>query len=54
MLVLTRKGGEALTVGEARIVVLAINGNKVRLGIEADKSVKVVRDELERKDGGGQ
>lgn len=48
MLVLTRKVGEALTIGsEVTVRLIRINGNQVRLGIEAPESVKVFRSELQ-------
>jgi carbon storage regulator len=47
MLVLSRKVGEALTIGaEVTIRLIRVNGNQVRLGIEAPESVKVLRAEL--------
>lgn len=46
MLVLSRKKHEALIVGEARVVVEAINGNKVRLAIEAPPHINIVREEV--------
>ena len=47
MLVLTRKpGGELLIGDDIRLTVLAIEGRKVRLGIEAPGDVKVLRGEL--------
>jgi carbon storage regulator len=52
MLVLSRKTGETLIIGEGdNEVVLTINrisGNRVTLGLEAKRSVKFVRGELER------
>jgi carbon storage regulator len=49
MLVLSRKEGEKLIVGEnITIVVSKISGNRVTLGIEAPRDVKVVRGELDR------
>jgi len=59
VLVLTRKEGEAIRVGdEVRVVVVEIRGNQVKLGIEAPQSVVVDReervdDEKEEGDGGG-
>jgi carbon storage regulator len=48
MLVLTRKADEALIIGDTVVVkVLSVRGNKVSLGIEAPKDVKVLRGELE-------
>ena len=49
MLVLSRKEGEQLVIGDN--VVLTINrisGNRVAIGIEAPREVRVVRGELER------
>lgn len=49
MLVLSRKEGEKLLIGDN--VVLTINrisGNRVAIGIEAPRQVRVVRGELER------
>ena len=47
MLVLTRKVGERLVIGEDIVVTVAeIKGDNVRLAIEAPKSVKIYRGEL--------
>ena len=47
MLVLSRKPGEKITIGSRiTITVVAVKGNKVRLGIEAPKEVAVLRAEL--------
>jgi len=47
MLVLSRKVGESIVIGdETTIRVLSVNGNKVRLGIEAPEWIKVMRSEL--------
>jgi len=49
MLVLTRKLDEAIQIGDdIKITVLRVKGNTVRIGIEAPKHVRVIRDELER------
>ncbi len=54
MLVLTRKLDESIQIGDdIKITVLRVKGNAVRIGIEAPKSVRVVRDELEREVVGG-
>ena len=48
MLVLTRKLGEEIVVGDnIRVKVLAIVGNRVRLGLEAPPEVSILRRELE-------
>jgi len=49
MLVLSRKRNESILIGEARIVVVSIEGNKVRLGIQAPPEVQVLRGELHEK-----
>ena len=47
MLVLTRRRGEGVTIGQnIRIVVLGVRGGQVKLGIEAPPSVEVHRDEV--------
>jgi carbon storage regulator len=47
MLILTRKLGESLRIGDnVTITVLGVNGNQVRLGIDAPKSVEVHREEV--------
>ncbi len=47
MLVLSRKPGEAITINENIVVtIIEIRGDKVRLGIEAPKDVKVHRQEV--------
>ncbi len=48
MLVLSRKRGESLVIGDdVRVVVTRIVGNRVTLGIEAPNHVHIVRGELE-------
>jgi carbon storage regulator len=47
MLILTRYEGEKIVVGEdIEILVMGLNGNQVRLGIEAPREVRVMREEL--------
>lgn len=55
MLVLTRKGNQSIMIGdEIEVSVLAIMGEKVRIGIDAPRSVPVFRKEvyLEIQEGG--
>jgi len=48
MLVLSRRESERIRLGEAIVVtVVRVNGDRVRLGIEAPSDVVVLRDELE-------
>jgi len=47
MLVLTRKASQAIMIGEdVEISVLAVTGDKVRIGIEAPRAVPVYRKEV--------
>ena len=49
MLVLTRRPGQSIMVGEnIELVVVRIEGDRVVLGIEAPREVRVVRSELLR------
>ena len=45
MLVITRKSGESIQIGDIRIVLLKTSGNKVRVGIDAPRGVVVTRPE---------
>lgn len=50
MLILTRKSGEAIIIGQdIKIIVLAIQGKQVKLGISAPERVEVYREEIFRK-----
>lgn len=54
MLILTRRIGEAIQIGnDTTVVVLGVNGNQVRLGVEAPKSVAVDREEIAIRKAGG-
>lgn len=47
MLVLSRKEGERIVIGDQiTLVVSKVSGNRVTLGIEAPKDVKITRGEL--------
>ena len=47
MLVLTRKPGESLYIdGDIKVVVHAIKGNQVRIGVDAPANVKIYREEI--------
>lgn len=50
MLVLTRKTKETLRIGDdISLIILSINGNQVRIGINAPKEVSVHREEIYQK-----
>ena len=47
MLCLGRKIGESVMIGDdVKVIVLDIEGNSVRLGFEADKSIEIHRKEI--------
>ncbi len=47
MLILTRKPGESLFIGDKiKVVVVEIKGNQIRLGIEAPSDVRILREEI--------
>jgi len=50
VLILTRKSGERITIGDRiRVTILEIKGKQVRLGIEAPKDTRVHREEIFQK-----
>jgi len=47
MLLLTRKAQQSIRIGENIIVrVIAVNGNQVKIGVQAPKDVPVHREEI--------
>ena len=47
MLILTRKAGEAIIINSnVKVTVLSVEGNQIRLGIDAPKEVTVHREEI--------
>lgn len=47
MLVLTRRAGESITIGDDIVVtVVMVSGGQVRVGISAPRSVPVLREEI--------
>jgi carbon storage regulator len=47
MLVLTRRPDESIVIGEdVTVVILGVDGNQVRLGIQAPKDIPVNREEV--------
>jgi len=47
LLILTRKTGERVRIGEDIVItVFGINGNQVRLGVDAPREIEVHREEI--------
>jgi carbon storage regulator len=47
MLILSRRPGESLTIGDNVVVtVVGVSGNQIRLGITAPREVRVLREEV--------
>jgi carbon storage regulator len=46
MLVLTRKEGEKIIIGDVIISIVSVRGKSVRIGIDAPKEIKILREEL--------
>lgn len=47
MLILSRRGGERVKIGESvTVTVLGVRGNQVRLGVDAPRSIAVHREEI--------
>jgi carbon storage regulator len=47
MLILSRRLGESLTIGDDVVVtVVGVSGNQIRLGITAPREVRVLREEI--------
>ena len=47
MLCLTRKAGQSIIIdGDIKVIVLAINGNQIRLGFDAPDEVEIHREEV--------
>lgn len=47
MLVLSRKALQSVVIGEdVRITVVRVEGNQVRIGIEASQNIRILRGEL--------
>jgi carbon storage regulator len=47
MLILSRRPGESLTIGDDVVVtVVGVSGNQIRLGISAPREIRVLREEI--------
>ncbi len=50
MLVLTRKAGESLLIGDdIAVTLLEVRGNQVKIGIQAPKNISVHREEIHQR-----
>lgn len=62
MLILSRRAGESLKIGEfedilegpVTVTVLAVKGGQVRIGVEAQRNVRVDREEIRQRVDGEQ
>jgi carbon storage regulator len=53
MLVLTRKTGETVHIStDITVTVLEVNGNRIRIGIDAPRQIPILRGELGRPQAG--
>lgn len=51
MLVLSRKEGESVCIGDNVVVtIVKVSGNKIRVGIETQEKVSILRGELKNQD----
>jgi carbon storage regulator len=47
MLILTRTEGEKITIGDdITVMLVGVNGNQIKIGIDAPREVRVMREEL--------
>lgn len=46
MLVLSRKTGESVMIGEIEVKITEVSGDRVKIGIQAPKEYKIMRKEL--------
>ena len=50
MLVFTRKVGEVFRIGDdVQVVIIKMDGNRVKIGIEAPKDIQIWREEIYNK-----
>ncbi len=48
MLVLSRRPGESIVIGEVVVTIVEVRGGQVRIGIDAPRPVEVHREEIYR------
>ena len=50
MLILTRRAGETVMIGDkVSVTIVAIQGNQVRIGVDAPRDIEVHREEIYQK-----
>src|SRR5688500_4187119 len=47
MLVLSRRGGESIRIGDVLVSIVSVAGNRVKVGIDAPQEQRILRTELE-------
>lgn len=52
MLVLTREKDESIWIGDSKVTVVRVGHHKVRLGIDAEAGMKILRGELRSRAAG--
>lgn len=47
MLVITRQPGDSILIGEdIKVIILEVSGDKIKIGIDAPRSVRIMRSEV--------
>ncbi len=47
MLVITRQPGDSILIGEdIKVIILEVSGDKIKVGIDAPRSVRIMRSEV--------
>lgn len=46
MLILTRKPGESIYIGDIKVTIVEMKGNQIRVGIDAPPEVRIYREEI--------
>lgn len=50
MLVLSRRKGQSITIGDITVTISQVKGDRVKIAIQAPKEVVVLRSELEKRE----